>query len=56
MAEFDIEKLRATFAEIDKDKSGTVNEAELTDLLKKHAENAERAGLISKVCNFYFSL
>ena len=49
MAEFDIEKLRATFAEIDKDKSGTVDEVELTSLLKKHAENAQRAADISKV-------
>ena len=49
MAAFDVEKLRATFAEIDKDKSGTVNKDELTDLLKKHAENAERAAEISKV-------
>ena len=49
MAEFDMEKVRATFAEIDKDKSGTVDEAELTNLLKKHAENAQRAAQVSKV-------
>ena len=44
-----MEKVRATFAEIDKDKSGTVDEAELTNLLKKHAENAQRAAQVSKV-------
>ena len=44
-----MEKLRATFAEIDKDKSSTVDEAELTNLLKKHAENAQRAAQVSKV-------
>ena len=52
MAEFDIEKLRATFADIDKDKSGTVDEVELTSLLKKHAENVQRAADISKVTGF----
>lgn len=49
MAEFDVAKLRETFAAIDKDKSGTVNEAELADLLKKHAENADRAAEVAKV-------